>query len=590
MQRIPLYTKGLTPEQQIQQLQTALLRLSQQVEALKGRAGKMSHDSRQMAGLADDTHTAYLPRDGTRTMTGNLDAGKQKVKNVALPTTPDEAVRLEDIATSDVSTEEVLESKGDIITMNDSGDVTNLGVGADNEVLTADSSQATGMKWATPSSGNETLTNKSGATTTVGYVYRIDPDNDNAFDYASEDEDAQVVVAQAVITDNASGEVKLSGYTDVYVNGDTTRGQFLYFSSTPGQAKPSWERKDGAFAQAMESRTGAGLVKAYVFQRERIRKWETRDKDSKRLRNILPIGRPTRRTSNPIIPVGTGWEANRVHFQCVLFDYEENIWKMWYTGWNTSLYAIGYATCVPADFPDTWTKYGSNPIITPRTNDGNTVRYPTVIKRDVTDYIMYVAVKGTNSGLWYLTSTDGINWSWGTKIASPGGTGWKKTYLDYPSVVKIGSRYYMLASGYNDTTANWTLGLFYSENGTTWIEYGANPIITLGAGGEWDDDVVAYATFFWDAGLIYILYSGDGGDGQYEIGHAVSNNLLMLSNISFIKDINNPTFSYNTVNGEWDDYSVIAPFMVKHEENFYMFYAGQDGTNKWQIGVAEWTP
>ncbi len=81
-----------------------------------------------------------------------------------------------------------------------------------------------------------TFTNKSGADSAAGYVYRLDPDNNDSFDYASEDEDAQVVVTPGAISNNASGTVILGGYTDVYVNGDTERGDYLYFSSTIVQA------------------------------------------------------------------------------------------------------------------------------------------------------------------------------------------------------------------------------------------------------------------------------------------------------------------------------------------------------------------
>jgi hypothetical protein len=48
-------------------------------------------------------------------------------------------------------------TKGDLITENASAVLTRLGVGANNTVLTADSAETTGLKWATPAAGGMTL-------------------------------------------------------------------------------------------------------------------------------------------------------------------------------------------------------------------------------------------------------------------------------------------------------------------------------------------------------------------------------------------------------------------------------------------------
>ena len=64
----------------------------------------------------------------------------------------------------------IVDAKGDIIAATAADTVSKLTVGANDTVLTADSAQATGLKWATPVSGGMTLlstTSLSGATTTV---------------------------------------------------------------------------------------------------------------------------------------------------------------------------------------------------------------------------------------------------------------------------------------------------------------------------------------------------------------------------------------------------------------------------------------
>jgi len=64
-----------------------------------------------------------------------------------------------------------LTTKGDLYTFSTSD--TRIGVGANNTVLTADSAEATGLKWATPAGGGMTLlstTNLSGTTTTISGI------------------------------------------------------------------------------------------------------------------------------------------------------------------------------------------------------------------------------------------------------------------------------------------------------------------------------------------------------------------------------------------------------------------------------------
>lgn len=72
----------------------------------------------------------------------------------------------------------IVDAKGDIIAATAADTVARLAVGSNDQVLTADSSTATGLKWATPAAGGMTLlstTTLSGATTTIsvtgGYNY-----------------------------------------------------------------------------------------------------------------------------------------------------------------------------------------------------------------------------------------------------------------------------------------------------------------------------------------------------------------------------------------------------------------------------------
>ena len=67
----------------------------------------------------------------------------------------------------------IVDAKGDIIAATAADTVARLAVGSNDTVLTADSSTATGLKWATPASGGMTLlstTTLSGATVTISSI------------------------------------------------------------------------------------------------------------------------------------------------------------------------------------------------------------------------------------------------------------------------------------------------------------------------------------------------------------------------------------------------------------------------------------
>lgn len=67
----------------------------------------------------------------------------------------------------------IVDAKGDIIAASAADTVARLAVGSNDQVLTADSSTATGLKWATPAAGGMTLlstTTLSGATTTISSI------------------------------------------------------------------------------------------------------------------------------------------------------------------------------------------------------------------------------------------------------------------------------------------------------------------------------------------------------------------------------------------------------------------------------------
>lgn len=102
-----------------------------------------------------------------------------------------------------------LSTKGQLLTRTASA-VTALGVGSNDQVLTADSAEATGLKWATPSSGGMTLlstTSLSGSSVTISSINQT---------YKH----LKIIITGAY--GSASGDFRLR------LNANSTAGNYLY--------------------------------------------------------------------------------------------------------------------------------------------------------------------------------------------------------------------------------------------------------------------------------------------------------------------------------------------------------------------------
>jgi hypothetical protein len=101
----------------------------------------------------------------------------------------------------------IVDAKGDIIAASAADTVARLAVGANDTVLTADSSTATGLKWATPAAGGMTLlstTTLTGASITLSSI----PQTYN---------NLQLIIRDYLPTDDARGiRVRFNGDTSNY--------------------------------------------------------------------------------------------------------------------------------------------------------------------------------------------------------------------------------------------------------------------------------------------------------------------------------------------------------------------------------------
>ena len=138
---------------------------------------------------------------------------------------------------------DVVTTKGDIVAATAADTLTRLGVGANNTVLTADSAEATGLKWATPAASTPTfvgwsLTKSAGQNvanvTNVAITFDVETFDTNSFHTSS---DAKItipsgkggkylIVATVVFSTNTSNSRLIA----LYKNGSVLK----YMVTAPG--------------------------------------------------------------------------------------------------------------------------------------------------------------------------------------------------------------------------------------------------------------------------------------------------------------------------------------------------------------------
>lgn len=183
----------------------------------------------EQGNLTNDTSPGAL--DGHRTLVEHLHALRDKLQAVAeyvgdasnLPTgSLREFLNL-------------MSAKGDLLTRNASGRV-RLPIGTDTHVLTADSSEASGMKWAAAAGGASPLTTK-------GDIYTYDTGNQRLPVGA----DGTVLTADSA---EATGNKWASFLTGIdYVQFDTT------FSGSTAEGRLQWNSSDGTLDVGMPGGT-----------------------------------------------------------------------------------------------------------------------------------------------------------------------------------------------------------------------------------------------------------------------------------------------------------------------------------------------
>ncbi len=169
-----------------------------------------------------------------------------------------------------------------------------------------------------------------------------------------------------------------------------------------------------------------------------------------------------------------------------------------------------------------------------------------------------------------------MTWRWAARaepVMTRGAGGeWDAVDVLNPSVIRQGDAFYNFFSGYDGKT--WHTGLAVSGDGVTWHKEGK---ILSPDPATWEGAAIAAngSAISDESGILYYYQAGD----PVQIGLARSRNGHQWSK-------NGPPVLSAGPYGSWDERGVADPYAIRAGGGYYMFYLGQDRARRQRLGVA----
>jgi hypothetical protein len=111
----------------------------------------------------------------------------------------------------------------------------------------------------------------------------------------------------------------------------------------------------------------------------------------------------------------------------------------------------------------------------------------------------------------------------GNPVLTPSASGWDSQFVSSPSVIRVGSNYFMYYEGQDSATGVRQIGMATSPNGVNWTKSQLNPVLKPGGAGTWDSLEVHYPSVHFDGTTYRMWYLGRNQVGAYgQIGLATS--------------------------------------------------------------------
>jgi hypothetical protein len=173
----------------------------------------------------------------------------------------------------------------------------------------------------------------------------------------------------------------------------------------------------------------------------------------------------------------------------------------------------------------------------------------------------------------YATSSDGVTWTkHPTPIMALGPRLWDQRQANYVSVLYIDGEYKMWYTGQNNSLIT-QIGYATSEDGIEWTKHPANPVLSFGEAGSWDDRQIGYPRVIHNGQFYEMWYSGTRGDvSDAQIGYATSDD-----GVNWTKSPLNPVLVPGPA--AWEA-NAVGPGEVhfnEEEGKYLIWYYGFDG-------------
>ena len=287
---------------------------------------------------------------------------------------------------------------------------------------------------------------------------------------------------------------------------------------------------------------------------------------------------------NPVLDIGApgAWDDEHVGIADVMKDYSDYKYKMWYAGDGANGRDIGYAYSYNRV---DWNKDASNPVLETGAAgawDSVQVAGPAVIKDGSGFKMWYMGFDGSHRRIGYATSPDEINWTkhGSNPVLDVGPSGaWDASDVAGPSVVFDGTTYHMWYAGaeLNGFTRTYRVGYATSPDGISWTKHAGNPVLDVGASGEWDEKTLHPVDVVFDGTQFHMWYPGYDGT-KWRTGYAAS-----LDGYTWTKCFSD--YVLDVDDGEWDGMRAFHPSVILKGSTFHMWYTGFDGTTA-RVGYA----